>query len=279
MPVVAERVRVPPLPVVHRQVLVAEDRVDDLPARVRAELRERVGPDELVLHHRERDRHAGHAAELRTPDAGADQGLFALDVAAVRVDAAHAPVPDVEAGDGDAPFERDALRLRAASQRRGGADGLRDAVGRDEIGPKDRGGVDQWDLLRRLLGSEERRAIDAVRAGEPDPALQLPHPFRGGRDLDPADAEPARLAVDRLEARVQLHRVPREPAHRARAVRLEHEPRRMRGRAPRLEQRALIDHEDVGDPQLGEVVRGARANDARSDDHELRAISHVRSPP
>ena len=41
---------------------------------------------------------------------------------------------------------------------------------------------------------------------------------------------------------------------------------------PVSEQRALIDHEHVGHAELREVIRRARADDARADDHRLRPV-------
>ena len=51
-------------------------------------------------------------------------------------------------------------------------------------------------------------------------------------------------------------------------------PGRVRGGAAGLEQRALVEHQDVGHAQLGEVIRGGRADDAGADDHGLGAITH-----
>ncbi len=48
----------------------------------------------------------------------------------------------------------------------------------------------------------------------------------------------------------------------------------MRGRTPGLEERPLIEDEDVRHTQLGQVVRGARADDPGADHDELRAILH-----
>ncbi len=118
--IAADPVVVAAVPRVHRHVLVAQDRMRDL-ARVAGELRDRLGPHQLVLHGDERDRHAGQRADAGAPDAGAEQDALALDVAAIGEHGVDAALADVEPGDGDAPGERDARRPphAAPSPRRG----------------------------------------------------------------------------------------------------------------------------------------------------------------
>ena len=82
-----------------------------------------------------------------------------------------------------------------------------------------------------------------------------------------------------VERCVQRDRLLRDPAHHARAVRLEGEPGRVRGRAAGLEQRTLVEHEHVGLAELGQVVRGARADDPGADDHRLGTIAHPAPSP
>ena len=165
-----------------------------------------------------------------------------------------------------------ASRLRPERSRH--ANALRDPVGRHEVGAEDVIGIEDRDPLGGLLGREELGSLDPVRLRVPASTLQLLDPLGRGRDLDAADPVPGGLALG-LEPRVQVHRVLGQPAHRPRPVRLEHEARRVGGRAPRLEQRSLIEDEDVGDAELREVVRGARAHDPGADHHELRPILHA----
>ena len=134
-------------------------------------------------------------------------------------------------------------------------------------------GSQDRDPLGGLLGGEELGPLDPVGTGIAATPLQLLGALVRGRDLDPADAVPGGLAVD-LEPGVQVDRVLGEAAHRPRAVRLEHQPGRVRGRPSGLEQRTLIDHEDVRHTELGQVVRGAGADDPRPDHDDLRAILH-----
>ncbi len=165
------------------------------------------------------------------------------------------------------------MRLGASRERRGQPDRLRDAVARHEVRAEDRRGIEQRDLRGGLGRREQLGAREAPRPREPEPPLQLPHPFGRRRHLDPADPVPSRLAVE-LERPVQGDRVLRDPAHRPRGVRLEDEPGRVRGRPTRLEQRTLVEDEDVGRTELGQVVRGARADHPGADDDGLRPLAH-----
>ena len=138
-------------------------------------------------------------------------------------------------------------------------------------------GIEQRYLLRGLGGGEQFGPFEPVRAREPEPALQLPHPSLGRGDLDPAHPVPARFAVD-VQRRVERHRLLGDPTHHPGAVGLEREPRRVRARTPGLEQRSLVEHQHVGLVELGEVIRGRGADDARADDHGPRPIPHPRYP-
>jgi hypothetical protein len=113
--------------------------------------------------------------------------------------------------------------------------------------------------------------VQPVRAREPQPSLQLAQTLVGRGDLDTADAVPGRLPVHR-ERRVQRDGILRDPAHHPGRVRLKREPGRVRGRSARLEQRTLIEDENVRSAELGKVERGARPDDAGADDDGLRAI-------
>ncbi len=226
-----------------------------------------------MLDGHERDRDAGQGADGRTPDPRADQHALALDRPAVGLHAVHAAVPDVEAGDADTALERHTAGRRLPRERRDDPHRLRDAVARDEVRPEDRVRVEQRDPLGRLVRREQVRVRDPVRPSEPLPPPQLRHPLRRRRDLDAADPVPTRQAVQ-LQRPVEAHGVLRDPAHRARAVRLEHQAGGMRGGAAGLEQRPLVDHEDVGRAELRQVVGGARPDDARADDDRLRPVAH-----
>jgi hypothetical protein len=275
VPVVADRVVVGAVAEVHRHVLVAQDRVDDL-ARLAGELGQRVGPDELVLHGQQGDGHARHRGHRRPPDPGAHQHPLALDRAAVGDDPAHAAVADVEAGDGDAALERHPPFGGAAREHRHDVDRPGDAVAGHVIGAEDRAGVQQRHQLGRLGGRRQVAAVDPVGARPAEPPPQLAQPLGRGRDLQRPDAEPARLAVEQQRL-VQRDGVLRDPAGGARAVGLEHQAGRVGGGAAGLEQRPLVQDEHVRLAELGQVPGGAAADDAGADDHRVGPVAHL--PP
>ena len=146
--VVADAVVVLAVPEVHRVVLVAQDRMDDL-ARLARQLGDRVGPHQLVLDGDERDRHAGQGAHGRAPDPRTDQDALALDAPPIGLHAVHTSVADVEPGDRHAALERHAASRRLPRERRDDPHRLRDAVARDEVRPEDRARVEQRDPSRR----------------------------------------------------------------------------------------------------------------------------------
>ena len=144
---------------------------------------------------------------------------------------------------------------------------------RDAVRAQDVLGVQQRRPLRGLRRGQQLRALDAVGAREALPALQVLDALGRRRDLERTDPVPAGLAVQ-VEAVIERDRVLRDPAHRAGAVRLEDQARGVRGGSAGLEERALIEDQDVGHAQLGEVVRGGGADDAGADDHRFRTWLH-----
>ena len=105
--------------------------------------------------------------------------------------------------------------------------------------------------------------LDAPRPGAGHPAPQLLHPLLGAGDLEAAGLrEDAHLLVllDRVEGQVgDLPGV----------VDQEDEVRRVPGRAAGVGQRALVDLDDVGPAESGQVVHEAVADDAGADDDDL----------
>jgi hypothetical protein len=133
------------------------------------------------------------------------------------------PVADVEPSDRDAALEDHSLRTRSACELGHEPDGLRDPVGRHPEPTEDVRGIDQRDPLHDLRRRQQLGVLDPGRTREPLSAGELGHPLLRGRDLDPADAVPARMAVGiEAERAVEPDRVLRDPAHRPGAVRLEH---------------------------------------------------------
>ena len=125
-----------------------------------------------------------------------------------------------------------------------------------------------WSLSRKgtfscdELGGDHL-GLDAPGLGRGHPAAQLLHPLLGARDL-----EAAALGED-AELLVLLDRVEREVGDLAGVVGQEDEVGGVTGRAARVGQRALVDLDDVGPAQLGQVVDQAVADDAGADDDDL----------
>src|SRR5436309_3358188 len=65
-----------------------------------------------------------------------------------------------------------------------------------------------------------------------------------------------------------------EQASCAGVVVLEHQARCVRGGAPIVEKRALIEHDDIAPSHFGEVIGGATADDASADDDDLGVRFH-----
>ena len=109
--VAADGVVVPPLPEVEILVLVAQDRLPDLTSFA-GKLGQRRRPRELVFDRRQRDRHAHHAADTRSPDAAADEDPLGFDAAVGGDHGSHPPALGLDADDGRS--RRETSRPRAA---------------------------------------------------------------------------------------------------------------------------------------------------------------------
>src|SRR4029453_12260399 len=107
----------------------------------------------------------------------------------------------------------------------------------------------------------------------PEFAPQIEPPLRRPGDLQAPDAVPARLTVE-LQRAVELDRPPGQRRHRLRGVRLENQTWRMRRGAAGVEQRPLIEYDDVAQPLSCQIVGRTGADDAGSDDDERGAGLH-----
>jgi hypothetical protein len=258
--IVADRVAVAHLAEVHRVVLVAQDRVHDL-ARLARELGQWRGVRELVL-----DRHQRHVeprSQLRhapAPDPRSDDDVLGADGAERRLDAGRAATLDDEAGD-LAVAERGDRVMPA--QRLRGPYGLGDPVVGHVQAAEDRLLVDEPQQPGDLRGVEQPRLEPEAARARPA-AVELGPALLGGGDLDAAHR------MEGVQRGQLLHRPLRQARHRARRVVLEHEPRRVGGRAAGLPQRALVDDDDLLPAPLGEVVGDARAGDPGADDDHAR---------
>ncbi len=269
----ADAVAVAPLAEVHGTVLMAQDRMLDLHGRA-GQLRQRLGPGEEMLHRLHRDHgQAERAHELGRPEAERDERRGRDDRALVGLDAAHAPAGHVDAGHARAADERRAARLGALLQRLADVAALRDAVARDIQGTEHQLAVEQRVVAQRLVRADDM-ALETPRRGERVPSPDLVEPLRRGGDLERADLPPG-SALGRVELAIERPRPLRERAGELRAVGLEAQAGGVERRASRVADRALVDHDDVAQPRLREVVRGRAADDAGADHDDVRALLHA----
>ena len=217
-----------------------------------------------MLDRRQRDRHADHAADARSPDAAADEDPLGLDAAIAGDHGSDSPALRFDPDDSRSGVKRDAARR--PRQRLCRPDRFGDAVGRDVIGAEDRRLVDQIELGAGL-GRGQQRRVDPPAPCPAQLALQVRPASGRRRHLETADAIPARLAI-MLQRGVELDRLPRKLGHRLRAVGLKDETRRVRRRSPGREEGSLIDDDHVAPAEVGKKVRGRRADDPRTDDDD-----------
>jgi hypothetical protein len=262
---------------VERAVLVADQRVDDL-ARLALQLGQRLGLGVDVLHRLDRDRHAGHGPDQRAPDPRRAEHHLAADPAAARRDRSDPAVPHLDAADLGIADENHALVF--GERGHGGArlDRPGDAVVRGVEGAEHPGRVEQ---RRELLGPGRRDqlAVDAEGAREPDLAVQVVPALGGIRELQAADRMEAGLALP-FERPQELDRGRGEARQGARGQGREHAARGMGGRAAGAGQGARVQDDDVRPAESRQMIGGAAAGDAGTDDHQLCAVLHAPpSPP
>ena len=225
------------------------------------ERRQRRGLDVLVGERLERDRHAGQRADPRSPDAGGADHDVGRELAAVGDDGRHPAALGADVRHGLLAEEPGAGLGRPAGLRLARADGLGEAVGRDEIPAQHDLAVEERPGGHGLVGVEQP-AGDAPRLRQPVAPPQVEQPFRRERDLEPAHLPEAPLPVEFQRAEL-LDGVTGELGHGLRAVGLEDEPGGMRGRPAGREQAALVEHRDVGPAARRELVRERASDDAR----------------
>src|SRR3712207_9408212 len=94
----ADAVMLPSVPEVHRAILMAQDRMDHLPA-LALELLERRGPRVLVLHRCQRDGHAHHPPNSRPPHPCAADNSLGLNATPRGLDCPDASTLDLNTSD------------------------------------------------------------------------------------------------------------------------------------------------------------------------------------
>jgi hypothetical protein len=134
-------------------------------------------------------------------------------------------------------------------------------------------GIDHREQPAALVGVDHVR-LDAPGPVPARPAVQILQPLGSGRELEPADGKERSDAVGSRQLRVLLDGLLREGGHRLRGVRREHETRGVRRGPAGCREGALLEHERVREPALGELVGEVRADDAGSDDDDAWGGAH-----
>ena len=216
-------------------------------------------------------RYAGLIAQRRRPDPDGGHHEVGLDVAVSGVDRCDAAAGDLEAGDLDVAEDLRTVSLRFSSHRLGRPGRLRVDV---------RGDVDRsQDALRHQrekvarLGGAQNVRLDAPATAVPSLSFQIGEPFRRPGHLQAAHGLGARNAVE-LQPRPQVDGVASKARHRLRGVDLEDEARSVGRGAAGLEERALVDDDDVPPPKLCQVVCDAATGDPRANDDRPGALRH-----
>ena len=219
----------------------------------------------LVDDRGERDPRAGHLGEERGPDAAGDDDVLGLDGAAAGRDALDAAVLDAHRGDlGVRERGQGAHRLGLLAAQGPELQGVADADARGVEAADEDALVDERDQLLDL-GRGDQAGVDAPVLRGVDLPSELVHARLGTRDL-----EAAALGVD-VPLLVLARALQRELRHLLVVVGEVQEVGGVAGGAAGVRERALVDEHDVPPAEAGEVVRDAVADDAGTDDHDLRA--------
>ena len=158
-----------------------------------------------------------------------------------------------------------AVSLGLSRHRLGRPGRLRVDVRRDVDRPQGALGEHREEVPR--LGGAENVGLDAPATAVPSLSFQIGEPLRRPGHLQAAHGLGARNAVE-FQPRPQVDGVASEARHRLGGVDLEDEARGVGRGAAGLEERALVDDDDVPPPKLCQVVCDAATGDPRAnDDH------------
>ena len=236
----------------------------------------------LVHGRDERDVGVGHVGDLVRPHTAGDDDVLGVDRALVGNDTGDlAPTvrtrrvvgEDVEhlgVGEDLATGLLDGFLAHHGA----GLEGVDHRDGRAVEAAEDDVFVDERHELFDLRGVKQV-SLDAPRCGGGHPALEFVHALLGPGDLDAA-------GIDReVQVAVLVGGLLTEQRHFLVVVDREDEVRRMAGRAARVGQRALVQQDEVGPAEAGQMAHQAVADDAGADDDDLggsREVAHVGSP-
>ena len=230
----------------------------------------------------ERDVGVGHVGDLVRPHTAGDDDVLGVDRALVGNDTGDlAPTvrtrrvvsEDVEhlgVGEDLAAGLLDGFLAHHGA----GLEGVDHRDGRAVEAAEDDVFVDERHELLDLCGVEQV-GLDAPRLGGGHPALEFVHALLGSGDLNAT-------GIDReVHVAVLVGGLLTEQRHFLVVVDREDEVRRMAGRAARVGQRALVQQDEVGPAEAGQMAHQAVADDAGADDDDLggsREVAHVGSP-
>jgi hypothetical protein len=234
--------------------------------QVRVHALERLGDDVEVLGGVQRDGGAHHRADLLGPLAGAVDDDLGLDVAGVGAHTGHPAVLGQDVEDAGPLGDPGTALTRALGQCGGEVRRVRLPVTGQPDGAEQVLDLHDRVALRGLLRCQQL-ALEAVGVGGGRRPLQLHHPVRG-----PGDGHPAALLVAGrepdlgLQVGVELGGVLDQPGAALRRPQLADQPRRVPGGAGR--ELSLLEQQDVGPPELREVVGDARPDHPAADDDD-----------
>ena len=230
-----------------------------------------------MLHGQDRQLDPDHPADLARPQAaGVDDVLGMDDVAALDADVPRPVRALRQADDRRVLVDLGAGDLRALDVGAGDAGRVDVPLDRVVQRPDEVLRVEQREEVGRLLRGDQLEVHPEVAtAGDGHP--QEVHPdLRVGQHQPARQMDRAVLAADPLDLLVQLDGVLLE----LRDVRVAIERVHPAGRVPRRAGRQLapLEQHDVGPARLGQVVQHAGADDAPTDDDDLRRRLHLDIP-
>ena len=241
-------------------------------------IRQRIGNQILMLNRKARHPHTHHLADLVAPHAGAIDQEIAAPVARLRLDAGHAPVLDLDAGDTGADHDAGPLIFRPLGQRLAHTGRVDIAVGGD-INRRAHilGRHDREEILRLPRRELVHLQPKTLRHGERAFVLHLAL-GRTGKAQAAVFLPVDRHASFGLEPVIELDRMPQHARHVARGAELADQPRGMPGGA--MGDAALFQDDDILFAHAGEMIGNRAADNAGADDDDLgmppagRGVTH-----
>ncbi len=279
VPVAADPVPVAELTEIHREVLMAQHRVNDLP-RLTRKLGKLGGETMEMLGGEQRKGNPDFLPQHRGPDIGAQQHLLGADATLAGQHPRDVSVRDLDVGNrGVADEFRIALGNGVPRQGASRMPSVDVGVARHVEAAQNDALVDERNLLLDLGRGDEKR-LHAVGSGPAVAPLQVLQTLGGSGDFDAADRTVERRAVlGILQRSEEFRRVAGELRHHFGRIREKHAARCVGSGTVVLEQGSLVDHEDIAPPQPGQMVGSAATDNAGADDDETSLGTHAVDPP